>query len=114
MTKVSEQITLKNVDLEDPSDETSTLNDGPVYLSCDERAARIDGGCDEADELALVLTVDLAVEVCQPVAVGLQSSECLCMSVKTQRRQVSIRITQALRLLTDERRERGMYNQDPV
>lgn len=52
-----------------------------VYLSCDERAARINRGCDEADELALVLTVDLAVEVCQPVAVGLQSSECLCMSV---------------------------------
>lgn len=24
--------------------------------------------------------MDLAVEVCQPVAVGLQSSECLCMS----------------------------------
>lgn len=52
-----------------------------VYLSCDEGAARINCGCDEADELALVLTVDLAVEVCQPVAVGLQSSECLCMSV---------------------------------
>lgn len=78
----------------DPSDESSPLKDGPVYLSCDERAARIDGGRDEADELALVLTVHLAVEVCQPVAVGLQSSECLCMPVKTtQTRPVEIRIT---------------------
>lgn len=60
-----------------------------VYLSCDERAARVNRGCDEADELALVLTVDLAVEVCQPVAVGLQSSQCLRMSVtKTQQIQI--------------------------
>lgn len=42
-----------------------------VYLSCDEWSACINGRCEEVDELALVLTVDLAVEVRQPVAVGL-------------------------------------------
>lgn len=51
-----------------------------VYLSSDEWATRIYGRCDEVDELALVLTVDLTVELCKPVRVGLQSSKGLCMT----------------------------------
>lgn len=50
------------------------------YLCCDEWAASIDSGGDEVYELALVLTVDLTVELCKPVGVSLQRSECLCMS----------------------------------
>lgn len=51
------------------------------YLRCDEWATGVYCRCDEVDELALVLTVDLAVELCKPMRVGLQSSKGLCMSV---------------------------------
>lgn len=50
------------------------------YLCCDEWATGIYCRCDEVHELALVLGVNLAVELCKPMGVGLQSSESLCMS----------------------------------
>lgn len=51
------------------------------YLRCDERAASIYSRSDEVDELALILSVDLTVELCKPVRVSLQGSKCLRMSV---------------------------------
>lgn len=50
------------------------------YLSCDEWAAGIYSRGDEVDELALVLTVDLTVELRKPVGVSLQGRKGLRMS----------------------------------
>lgn len=50
------------------------------YLSCDEWAAGIYSRGDEVDELALVLTVDLTVELCKPVGVSLQGGKGLRMT----------------------------------
>ena len=52
-----------------------------LYLSCDKWATGIYCRCNEVDELALVLTMDFTVELCEPMRVGLQSSKGLCMSV---------------------------------
>lgn len=50
------------------------------YLRCDEWAAGVHSRGDEVDELALVLTVDLTVELREPVGVSLQGSESLRVS----------------------------------
>lgn len=55
------------------------------YLRCDERTASIYSRSDEVDELALILSVDLTVELCKPVRVSLQGSKCLRMSVTHKR-----------------------------
>lgn len=41
------------------------------YLGCDEWTTGIYCRRDEVDELALVLTVDFTVELCEPVRIGL-------------------------------------------
>lgn len=58
---------------EGESERERKTNEG-VYLRCDEWTAGIYCRCDEVDELALVVTVDFTVELCEPMGVGLQSS----------------------------------------
>lgn len=58
------------------------------YLSSYEWATGIYCRCDEVDELGLVLTVDLTVELCKPMRVGLQSGKGLCMSVTNKTTQL--------------------------
>lgn len=69
------------------------------YLSCDEWTTGIYWRCDEVHELALVLTVDLTVELCKPMWVGLQSSKGLCMSVMNKTHTVNSAMNKTYLLL---------------
>lgn len=50
------------------------------YLGSDEWCGGVHGGGDKADEAALILPLDLTVELSQPVGVGLQRRQGLGMA----------------------------------